>query len=321
MCQEPSIPESLLREGQAMVEALATDLAGAGLQIDRMVDKTIRRCDDVPLAQITEHLLQSAEEEKPLFDHLVDEADLTILIAPETDGALAERARWTREAGGRLLGPSEEVIALATDKHGLALQLQAAGIPVPEGIALSPGSRLPDDFDYPAVLKPRDGAGSLQMRLLQTVDPSVTIPFAARLESYRSGQPTSVVVFCGPAGLTTLPACSQKLSADGHFTYLGGSLPLPTELAQRAEQLARRAVAACGEPRGYLGVDLILGDQSEADCVIEINPRLTTSYLLLREAARENLAGKMVAWSLGDCSPPQFDLRPLEFSLKREMMT
>ena len=306
-----------------MAETLTADLAAAGLHVDRMIDETLAIGEAASHPGVTDHPLSNSEEEKPLFYRLAREADWTMLIAPETDGALCERADWTSAAGGRLLGPAAEVIALTTDKQRLAMHLEAAGIPVPEGIALAAGSRLPTDFCYPAVLKPRDGAGSLQMRLLQTVDLSVRIPFDARLEKYQSGQPTSVVVFCGPAGLTTMPACSQKLSADGHFTYLGGSLPLPTELAQRAEQLARRAVAACGETRGYLGVDLILGNRSEADCVIEINPRLTTSYLLLREAARENLAGKMVAWSLGDSSPPQFDLRPLEFSLKRarEMMT
>ncbi len=36
-----------------------------------------------------------------------------------------------------------------------------------------------------------------------------------------------------------------------------------------------------------MGVDLILGD---VDAVIEINPRLTTSYVGLRRACRQNLA-------------------------------
>ena len=64
-----------------------------------------------------------------------------------------------------------------------------------------------------------------------------------------------------------------------------------------------------------MGVDLILGNHAEEDCVIEINPRLTTSYLLLRQAAQENLAESIVRWSLEHCPPPSFSLAPADFSL------
>jgi predicted ATP-grasp superfamily ATP-dependent carboligase len=42
------------------------------------------------------------------------------------------------------------------------------------------------------------------------------------------------------------------------------------------------------QPLGYLGVDLILGEDGNGavDCVVEINPRLTTSYVGLQAAAR-----------------------------------
>ena len=46
---------------------------------------------------------------------------------------------------------------------------------------------------------------------------------------------------------------------------------------------------------GYVGVDLVLGREPDGseDVVIEINPRLTTSYVGLRAAARTNLAEAM----------------------------
>jgi len=42
--------------------------------------------------------------------------------------------------------------------------------------------------------------------------------------------------------------------------------------------------------RGYVGVDLVLGLHAGEDRVIELNPRLTTSYLGLRRKAKVNLA-------------------------------
>ena len=78
------------------------------------------------------------------------------------------------------------------------------------------------------------------------------------------------------------------MSDDGRFVYLGGSLPLPHALASRATRLAQQAVAALPDPLGYVGVDLVLGADADGadDYVIEINPRLTTSYIGLRAAAR-----------------------------------
>jgi predicted ATP-grasp superfamily ATP-dependent carboligase len=56
--------------------------------------------------------------------------------------------------------------------------------------------------------------------------------------------------------------------------------------------LARRATDSLPETLGYIGVDLMLGEDagSADDRIIEINPRLTTSYIGLRAAARTNLA-------------------------------
>ena len=57
-----------------------------------------------------------------------------------------------------------------------------------------------------------------------------------------------------------------------------------------------------GQLIGYVGVDLVLGVAGDGgdDAVIEINPRLTTSYLALRRLLRTNLAAAMLAVARGD---------------------
>ena len=315
MCDQGSIPDSLLSEGRGMVEAFAADLVSAGFDVDRMIDRTVCPVAQIPPKELTHHHLRSPEEEKPIFERLANSADHTILIAPETDGALTKRVEWTLAAGGQLLGPGHQVTALTTDKHQLAKHLVAAAVPVPKGVAVAAGSRLPHDFHYPAVLKPRDGAGSQHMHLLGHADPEMHVSFAARLEEHVEGQPISVGVLGGPGGITALPACRQLISQDGKFTYLGGSLPLSEQQADRGERLAMRAANACGDFRGYMGIDLILGTHADEDRVIEINPRLTTSYLLLRQVADQNLAASIVRWSLGQCPSPSFSSRKVTFAL------
>src|SRR5262249_9171715 len=137
-----------------------------------------------------------------------------------------------------------------------------------------------------------------------------------RLEEFIPGQPASMAVLCGPRGNHPLPACEQRLSADSRFVYLGGRVPLDPRLDSRARQLVLAAVGALPEPRGYLGVDLVLGAVAggSGDRVIEINPRLTTSYVGLRAAARTNLAAAMLAVVQGQTPDLCFADTLVEFS-------
>jgi hypothetical protein len=58
------------------------------------------------------------------------------------------------------------------------------------------------------------------------------------------------------------------------------------------------ALAACRSVpgiRGYVGIDLVVPDQApHRPVVVEINPRLTTSYLGYRALAENNLAEWML---------------------------
>jgi predicted ATP-grasp superfamily ATP-dependent carboligase len=57
--------------------------------------------------------------------------------------------------------------------------------------------------------------------------------------------------------------------------------------------------------KGYVGVDLVLS--KNGPIVIEINPRLTVSYVGLRRVSNLNLARAMIKASLEDELPEDFD--------------
>ncbi len=100
------------------------------------------------------------------------------------------------------------------------------------------------------------------------------------------------------------------------FEYQGGSLPLEPHLDRRARALAQRAARCLPGPLGFVGVDLVLGAATDGsqDCVIEVNPRLTTSYVGLRVAARQNLAGALLTVAEGREAGLSFADRPVRFS-------
>jgi len=300
------LPESLEQEGLAMLRAVVADFAAAGARVSTICRLNL---DDADPTQIDVHRPVFHDDEVSLFCHLAGRADWSVVITPELGGALFERCRLARSAGGCLLASSEADLILSGDKHLACLHLAARGLPVPQGITVDRGQLQPGDFTYPAVLKRRDGAGSQDVRMVESpADVCGPIEFDARLESFCAGLPVSVALLCGPAGIHSLPACRQHLASDGRFAYQGGELPLPEDLDARARRLALRAIEALTAPLGYLGVDLVLGDADDGsqDYVIEINPRLTTSYVGLRQAMRNNLAAAMVAIAEGAEVPLSF---------------
>lgn len=313
--QTGSLPRSLRTEGAAMLSAVAADL----LAIDGSQVTVLRdiRWDDLALAGCRIVEVHSKVHHWEEFSRLAAQADRTLIIAPEIDAVLLKTNRAARETGGHLLASDDEFVTIASDKRLTSIRLHDAGIPVPEAILLEADEeRLPTDFPYPAVLKPVHGAGSQHTLLVAHAhDEPPSYSWPRRLERYCSGIAASVSFLCGPKQRLALPACRQHLSADGRFSYTGGSRIIECELVQRATELADRALAALPPAVGYVGVDLVLGkpgDGSE-DVVIEVNPRLTTSYVGLRAMAEDNLAAAMFEIADGRMASPRFSDAAVEF--------
>jgi predicted ATP-grasp superfamily ATP-dependent carboligase len=71
--------------------------------------------------------------------------------------------------------------------------------------------------------------------------------------------------------------------------------------------------------RGYVGVDVMLSDAGAV--VIEINPRLTTAYLGIRQAVRENVAELALAACAGVLPTPPVLRRSIRFSSDGRILT
>jgi predicted ATP-grasp superfamily ATP-dependent carboligase len=242
------------------------------------------------------------DREQEAFRELACEADFTLVIAPEFDEILAQRCRWVLEAGGRLLGSGPEAVTAAADKLLLAIRLREFSLPSPPTIDVGEFQRRSSHHHvFPAVCKPRFGAGSQATFLVPSAHHLEDALAVARqempaaqflLQPFVPGLAASVAFLVGGAGMIPLLPAAQHLSSDGRFRYQGGEIPLPADLAERALWLARQAVTAIPGLLGYVGIDLVLGEARDGsqDYVIEINPRLTTSYIGLRRLARTNLA-------------------------------
>lgn len=313
---------SLLTEAVAMICAVTADFAAlTGVRVVTTRDNHLPPFHPQPCDVVE---VENASAALDAFSDLSKQSDWTLLIAPETHGILLGLAQRVESIGGQLLSPRSNCIEVAASKQATADVLKHAKVPVADGTMLA-ANCLSSRFRFPVVIKPDDGCGSQGVRLIQDSADLHKIDAASpqRIEEYILGLPASVSVLCGPAGNHAVPACEQRLSTDGQFRYLGGRLPLPGELDQRARRLALCATAVLPATIGYLGVDLVLGnaDDGSGDRIIEINPRLTTSYVGLRIASRTNLATAMLAVAEGRSPDLCFCDEPLEFTAAGEILT
>lgn len=257
----------------------------------------------------TETIRCEHADEESAFRDCATRADTCLIVAPEFEDILATRCSWAEECSTWVLNPIVAATRLAANKRAFANHLQAREVPTPDIWPASPSEPLPAEC-FPAVYKPCDGAGSLATYFVaRAADLPGSEAQALRegwqgecfLQRWAPGLAASVLILTGPNKPVALPPAAQILTNDGRFHYLGGSLPLAPLLAARATALAIRVVHTVSGLRGPVGVDLVLGEPADGsgDQVIEMNPRLTTSYVGLRRLARSNLAQAILGAATG----------------------
>ena len=293
------VAPSLRLEGEAMLSAIVADF---------------RRLPDIEVVTLL--------DDDACFRDLAVSSDAVLVIAPEFDHLLEIRTQMVLDLGVRLLGSTPQAIRLTGDKFATSQRWQTLGVSQPATVLHNPAMSIP--FAPPWVLKPRFGAGSQATFLLRDAaelrrvlaDAAAEWPAGDFIvQQYVEGVAASVSLLMSPTEAIPLLPGRQHLSSDGRFRYEGGALPLPEPLATRAAALAQRAVAGIAGLQGYVGVDLVLSDGG--DYAIEINPRLTTSYLGLRQCYRRNLAECLLRILRGKPVGPlnwagrAFDFRPL----------
>jgi predicted ATP-grasp superfamily ATP-dependent carboligase len=309
--------EALAREGRAMLLGLLADAGRDGrLEVSAMVDEARPLgpregvgMRSVPRGQEIEVLVAESRR-----------ADATLIVAPETAGVLGERVAAVRAAGGRVLAPSGGFIGIASDKQTTIDTLAGAGIAVPAGRSLPAGAEWPRWFRLPAVRKHRSSVGCDEALIVAVGDelPSPSA-VATRLEAFVEGVTIGVSCIVGPAGIHPLPPMRQHFAGGRFPRYLGAAPLIEPLLRLRATRLAVRSVAAVaaaagGTQAGWVGVDMILGGRRDGldDRVLEVNPRLTTSFVGLAAAASHSLVRAIITAaegrrpSIADCSAAAF---------------
>ncbi|MDA8043607.1 MAG: ATP-grasp domain-containing protein, partial [Pirellulales bacterium] len=144
----------------------------------------------------------------------------------------------------------------------------------------------------------------------------------SRLECHISGIPGSVCCLCETDSIVPLLPFEQVFTEESHPVYMGGRV-IHNDFHTRMHSLAVRSIETLNKTtqskaRGWVGVDMILGSCNDGhdDRVLEINPRLTTSFVGLSRAQERGLTRLLLDHAKGrEVHVTPWNIGASEFSL------
>lgn len=296
LLREP-LPESLAHEADLMVEALVLDLLSVpGITV--MLSRDPRLPLRASMHDSSLHPIAPDQDDDPFefFAHAVQQVDAVWPIAPETGGVLTELSKIVIEERRILLGSRPSAVQLASSKSRTAVVLESAGI------SAIPSYTDPAEIPEQAgawVIKPDDGAGCADAYIVPGWRDVRSWLAARAIEGFIAqpwveGSALSLSLLCDRGEAWILSCNRQHVSVRDARLYLDGITvnAIPDALGAYGD-LATRIASTIPGLWGYAGIDFIATERGPV--VVEINPRLTTSYCGLNQALGMNPAAMVLS--------------------------
>lgn len=310
---------SLAGEGALMLGALLDDLAEIpGVRPMVMLDRL------APVVGVRNHTtewlrLAPGEAAQERFLTEIHRVDAVWPIAPETGGVLERLCLAVEAAEKALLTSPSRAVGMTASKLKTVTRLASQGVPVIPTQPCDFKVATPH-FAYPIVVKADDGAGC---------EDSCIIRGAAQWESLRHGsdmvnpimQPLVAGESLSLSGLFAhgearlLSVNRQHIDQQlDRFQLNGCSVNALTDREGQFTEILKRTAAAFPELWGYAGIDLLMNEAGL--WVLEINPRLTSSYAGLRSGLGVNPASLVMDLHASGRLPtlPARPLNPVELT-------
>lgn len=310
------IPAPLFAEGYGMLRSIIADFKNLDYEIETLLDFRIHflsRCLKADLINI----VQNSDNFITKFKECVRKSKFCFIIAPEFLNTLFNLTKIALDSDAVVLSVGLKGIILGSSKLETYNFLKEKKICTPMTF-LVPNKqgrcdiefiiRKLNEFDAPIIIKPEDGVGAESIYYFETENQIINffnqstdpLDHSRRyiLQEFVKGRDLSVSLI-GNNNPNTLSKSSPIIIGINHQNiviknshheskYLGGYTPVENwediaiSLKQNFEKLNFSYF------NGYFGIDFIQ-KQDESLSFIEINPRLTTSYIGIRNVVEQNL--------------------------------
>ncbi|MFW9818331.1 MAG: ATP-grasp domain-containing protein [Candidatus Thorarchaeota archaeon] len=306
-----SIPTSLFCEGFGMLRSIIEDFSLLDFEIYSTIDYRISFLSK--LIKI-DHLTEVKKQDHfiKIFKDLVRNCEYVFIIAPESSNILYDLTKIVKDYGRIILSTNLKGIEYGTSKIKTYKIFKRNKVLTPKTYRIPYKKQLLDvkfilhkfsNFKGPIIIKPEDGVGAECIHYFEKESQIINFftEFIPELETRRSyiiqefinGRNLSLSLIGSPnlyVSPLILSVNSQNLDIKNKDSdYLGGYTPVENhkELFNQVSFITNKLNNLKIE--GYFGIDFI-EDINKSSVFIEINPRLTTSYIGLRKVVNFNCA-------------------------------
>jgi predicted ATP-grasp superfamily ATP-dependent carboligase len=307
---DEAMPPSVLSEGFGMLRTLISDFEAAGHSVTTTLDSRIARLNPPIDADCVVPVFSSHEAQVKLRE-VSEQADAAYVIAPETDGLLGSLVEVVEQTGAASLNCPASAIGKVSDKVVFYEFLRKLGLPLPETITFSVADDLKEikkavrgNLDFPVIFKPSNGVSCCGLSVVKNEEYVAGAVDKVKKESSSKhflvqelikGAAASVSLLSTGNAAVPISLNRQDVTIEtpeACSSYSGGLVPFDNPLQAEAFEVAEKIVKSFPNFSGYIGVDLVLTEEKAV--AIEINPRLTTSYVGSRRVANFNPAQAIV---------------------------
>lgn len=275
----------LMQEGDAMLKAISSDLTALGSSVCLMRDSRLPSITD-PSGLITVLPVSSQSEYQQVWQHSLLTHQNFMVIAPETGGVLNQLVLTLEKNKKQHYGSGSEAIATCADKLKCCQWLQQQAIATPDTYLAQDWLAEADQHaEQEWIIKPIDGAGC---EMTFRVDNAQARDYLSLLSNelmaqtivqpFIPGVALSLSAFIDDTQIHLLSVNRQHILETDHQLSLQHCEPGHEDLVSQREasQLLRQIRATMPALWGFIGIDLV--KSADQLWVIEINPRLTSSY-------------------------------------------
>jgi hypothetical protein len=328
------ITASVLSEGFGMLRTLISDFKAAGHNVTTTLDSRIARLNP-PIAADCVVPVFSLHETQVNIHKIAESADCAYVIAPETDGVLQSLVDLVEQTGVASLNCPVGTIEKVSDKIVFYEFMRKLGLPLPEMLIFSVADDLKEikkavrgGLNFPVIFKPSDGVSCSGVSVVRNeeqvagaVDKIKVSSSSKRflVQELIKGVATSVSLLSTGSNAMSISLNRQDVTIEtpeACSSYSGGAAPFGHPLQAEAFEVAEKLVKSVPDLRGYIGVDFVLTEDEAV--AIEVNPRLTTSYVGLRSVVNFNPAQAIVNAVLKRELPTQIESYGCTFFSKVE---
>lgn len=295
------LPVSLVHEGELMRDALLHDLSQLPYHISTTVDARLSRpqhchdCIEIDVGDDAWHI----------WEQQISQVDAVWLIAPETNDLLKELTELAVLQDKLILGCGLKGVKVCSNKMTTFLALTQAKIPAINTYLFENWPKINGQW----VVKPNDGAGCSdtfyfeQARLLMDWMTQNNKRDSHVIQPYQEGVAASISCVMHQGHVQVLSCNKQLINIENKvFKYAGSQINGMQDYWDAFELLAQKIAKTDIDLKGYIGIDVIV-KSDDSIVVVEINPRLTTSYVGMAQATGENPAELII----NTLTQPNFD--------------